>query len=127
MKLSWQLLLLAIFFIAAGILHFVFPDRYASVMPPWLPWHAELVAISGWCEIAGGIGVLFANTRMAAGIGLILLSVAVLPANVQMLFDAQEAGQAGWMIGLLWLRLPLQLALIIWIWKLTCSKFRANN
>lgn len=124
MKLSWQLLLLAIFFIAAGILHFVFPDRYASVMPPWLPWHAELVAISGLCEIAGGVGVLLARTRMAAGIGLILLSLAVLPANVQMLLDAQEAGRDGWMIALLWLRLPLQFALIIWIWKLTRSNFR---
>ena len=113
---------LAIFFIGAGILHFVFPAQYASTMPPWLPWHDELVAISGVCEIAGGIGVLLASTRKAAGIGLILLCVAVLPANVQMLLDAQASDKATWILALLWLRLPLQLLLITWIWRATHTR-----
>lgn len=112
-------LLLAIFFIVAGVLHFAFPAQYASTMPPWLPWHDELVAISGVCEIAGGIGVLLASTRKAAGLGLILLCIAVLPANVQMLLDAQTSGKATWILALLWLRLPLQLLLITWIWRVT--------
>jgi len=75
--MPWSRLLLALFFILAGILHFVFPAQYASVMPSWLPWHAELVAISGVCEIAGGLGVLWRRTRASAGIGLILLCIAV--------------------------------------------------
>lgn len=112
-------LLLALFFVVAGVMHFVLPAQYAGTMPPWLPWHDELVAISGICEIAGGIGVLLASTRKAAGIGLILLCVAVLPANVQMLLDAQASGKAAWILALLWLRLPLQLLLMTWIWRAT--------
>jgi uncharacterized membrane protein len=108
----------------SGVLHFLFPAQYAATIPPWLPWHAELVAISGLCEIAGGIGLLPLRTRKVAGIGLILLSLAVLPANVQMLIDARQAAKASWIIALLWLRLPLQALLIVWIWRVTrrCNK-----
>lgn len=111
--------LLAAFFIIGGAMHFVLPDTYAQVMPAWLGWHAELVAISGLCEIAGGIGVLVPRVRRLAGCGLILLSIAVLPANVQMLLDGLRDGRPAWQIGMLVLRLPLQAALIWWIWRVT--------
>jgi len=75
-------ILLAIFFIVAGCLHFIFPDAYMKVMPPWLPAHLTLVLVSGGFEIMGGIGVLIKALRRSAGLGLILLSLAVLPANV---------------------------------------------
>jgi uncharacterized membrane protein len=109
--------LLAVFFIVAGILHFVYPASYAKIMPHWLPWHGGLVVVSGLCEIAGGLGVLLAPTRRWAGLGLIALCLAVLPANVQMLQDAQAAGAHGPWLALLWLRLPAQLLLIAWIWR----------
>ncbi len=110
-------LMLAAFFIAGGALHFVFPAAYIEIMPPWLPWHRELVLISGAFEMAGGLGVLTASTRRLAGLGLIALSIAVLPANLQMLLDANAAQKTLWWQGLLLLRLPLQLALIYWIWR----------
>lgn len=109
--------LLTILFSTAGLLHFIFPSQYASVMPPWLPAHAELVALSGWCELAGGIGLLLVPTRRAAGWGLLLLCIAVLPANIQMWWDATAAGKALWVQALLLLRLPLQLPLMWWIWR----------
>ena len=88
-------------------------------MPPYLPLHRELVYLSGAMEIAGGLGLLPRRTRRVAGIGLILLLVAVLPANVQMLLDARDAGKPSWWISLLWLRLPFQLALVAWVWKVS--------
>ena len=117
--------LLAVFFIVGGVLHFVLPDTYARVMPPWLGWHAQLVAISGFFEVAGGIGVLVPRLRRAAGWGLILLSIAVLPANVQMLLDGLHDQRAAWQIALLAVRLPLQAALIWWIWRVTATRSRA--
>lgn len=111
--------LLAVFFIVGGLLHFMFPTAYVKIMPPWLPWHRELVLISGFFEIAGGLGVLFTDTRRLAGIGLILLSLAVLPANGQMLLNAHAAGESGWWQAVLLLRLPLQVLLIYWIFKAT--------
>lgn len=112
-------ILLALFFVIGGTLHFVIPASYVAIMPPWLPWHRGLVLVSGACEIAGGLGVLFAKTRRFAGYGLILLSLAVLPANLQMLLDARAANAALWWQAMLLLRLPLQLLLIFWIWKAT--------
>ena len=118
--------LLALFFIVAGCLHFIFPANYMRVMPPWLPAHLSLVLVSGGFEILGGIGVLLPRVRRIAGIGLILLSLAVLPANVQMWLNAQAAGsELGWQMVLL-LRLPLQLLLIYWIWCATQVSTRAS-
>ena len=120
--MTWGRALLAAFFIVGGVMHFVLPATYAGVMPPWLPWHAALVALSGVAEVAGGIGVLVKTLRRAAGWGLIVLSVAVLPANVQMLQDGLAAGRPGWQIALLVIRLPLQAALIWWIWRVAARK-----
>lgn len=111
--------LLASFFIAGGVLHFLFPAQYINIMPPWLGWHRELVFISGVFEIVGGLGLLCHRTRRLAGLGLILLSLAVLPANMQMLANAHAANKALWWQVLLLLRLPLQGLLIMWIWKAT--------
>jgi len=111
--------LLSVFFIIAGYLHFIFPANYMQVMPPWLPAHYLLVLVSGGFEIAGGVGVLLPIVRRMAGIGLILLSLAVLPANVQMLLNALADGTASIWLVLLGLRLPLQLLLIYWIWRAT--------
>ncbi|HYR11610.1 MAG TPA: DoxX family protein, partial [Longimicrobium sp.] len=102
-------LLLAGVFVFAGMMHFIIPASYVGIMPPWLPWHRGLVYLSGVLEIAGGVGLLVPRTRRAAGIGLILLLIAVWPANLQMVLDARAADKPLWHQALLWLRLPLQL------------------
>jgi uncharacterized membrane protein len=112
-----SLLLLAIGFTVAGMLHLVRPAPYIRIMPPWLPAPAALVLISGVAEIAGGLGILLPLTRVAAGWGLIVLLVAVFPANVQMLLGAvTHHASRGW-IALLVARLPLQIVLIWWVWR----------
>lgn len=119
--------LLAIFFMVAGMLHFVFPRAYISVVPSYLSFPAALVIISGIAECAGGLGILFLVTRRFAGIGLLLLCIAVFPANVQMLIDAHHAAKEGLIIFLLILRLPLQLLLMWWIWRATRQKGRCSH
>ena len=120
-------LLLAVFFVTAGILHFIFPDAYIAVMPPWLGWHAALVVISGVAECAGGLGVLMPAARRWAGWGLLALCLAVLPANVQMLIDAVGVGKPAWIIALLVVRLPLQSLLMGWIWRATMPVARCPS
>ena len=109
--------LLGLIFVVAGTLHFRAPDAYEQIMPPYLPLHRELIYLSGAFEIAGGLGMLTERTRRIAGIGLILLLIAVWPANVQMLLDARAAEKPLWWVALLWARLPLQLVLIAWVWR----------
>ena len=110
------LVLLALFFVAAGINHFVHPAFYVRIVPPWLPAHALLVQVSGIFEILGGIGVLLPATRRFSGIGLIALLVAVFPANLQMALHPElYADITG--APALYIRLPLQLVLIAWVWR----------
>lgn len=109
------LVLLAIFFITAGINHFAHPSVYVRTVPPWLPAPGLLVVISGICEILGGIGVLLPGTRRYGGAGLIALLVAVFPANVQMAQHPELYADIA-TAPALYIRLPLQLVLIAWVW-----------
>ncbi len=104
----------AIFFVAAGTLHFLFPGPYLRIMPPVLPWPRALVGISGAAEIAGGLGLLLARFRRLAAYGLAALLVAVFPANIYM--AAAHVSFPGVMgkLWVQWARLPLQLPLIYW-------------
>lgn len=109
--------LMAVLYIAAGLAHFVATRLYSSIVPDYLPAHRELVLLSGAAEIAGGLGLLLPQTRRAAAWGLILLLLAVFPANLWM---AQHPGRfPGIPLWALWLRLPLQLPLIGWAWLYT--------
>lgn len=106
-------------FILAGVMHFVQPAPYLTIMPPALPWPLALVYISGAAEIIGGIGMLVQATRRAAGIWLILLLLVIFPANVQMLLNWRAEGVPAWKEALAWLRLPMQAVLIAWVWRLS--------
>jgi uncharacterized membrane protein len=118
---SIALLLLGAFFIAAGANHFVHPGFYLRIVPGYLPDHALLVAITGVCECLGGIGVLIPRTRRLAGIGLIALLIAVFPANVQMAQHPELYADIGNAFAF-YIRLPLQLAVIAWVWWATRSR-----
>ena len=105
-------------FVAAGALHFIRPGMYEKIVPPQLGHAPELVAISGIAEIAGGLGLLIPRTRRAAGLGLIALLVAVWPANIYMAIESGRfaATAPAWV---LWARVPLQLALIWWVQRIS--------
>jgi uncharacterized membrane protein len=116
------LALAAIFYVVAGTLHFLRPEFYLKIMPPYIPWHAAMVEISGFFEILGGLGLLIPRTRRAAAWGLVLLLIAVFPANLYMATNPVETGATAIAPALRWGRLPLQ-ALFIW-WVLWCSRPR---
>jgi len=109
--------LLGILFILAGLNHFRSPDFYINIMPPYLPWHRELVAISGVAEIALGALLLLPRWAVSAGWGLIALLVAVFPANVHM--ATHPALYPSISPTALWLRLPVQGLLVAWAYWYT--------
>jgi uncharacterized membrane protein len=115
--LTWPRVLLAGFFTFAGAMHFVKPELYATIIPPWLSNAPLLVALSGAFEILGGLGVLHPLTRRLAGWGLIVLLIAVFPANVQMLRLAYVFNASALWKAALWFRLPLQLPMLWWVWR----------
>lgn len=81
--------LLAIFMVGAGAMHFVRPDFYLKIMPPYLPWHLQLVYLSGVFEVALGLLLLVTRFSNLAAWGIVALLIAVFPANVY-LYQHQE-------------------------------------
>lgn len=81
---SITLILMALLYIVAGLLHFIKPKMYLKIMPPYLPAHLPLVYLSGVAEILLGIGLLIPALQVYAAWGVILLLIAVFPANVYM-------------------------------------------
>lgn len=101
-------------FFLGGIGHFAFTNTEMSIMPPWLPDHRLLVLISGAFELLGAFGLLVGVTRAGAGWGLVLLTAAVTPANINMWQHA--ANYPAIPFWALTLRLPIQAVLMAGIW-----------
>ena len=81
--------IMCFFYIKIGIDHFINPDYYLSIVPPYLNFHYELVLISGFFEVLFGFGLL-TKYRKQSAIGLILLLITVFPANI-FLIQSEEA------------------------------------
>jgi uncharacterized membrane protein len=113
------LLLLAAFFVSAGVTHFTRTDLFLAIVPHYLPAPLALVYVSGVFEILGGLGVLWPPSRRLAGFCLIALLLAVYPANVQMALETERWAAQGVEPWQLYLRLPLQFVAIAWAWWAT--------
>ena len=108
---------LALFFVGAGINHFRATGFYLRMMPPYVPFHLAVVQISGVTEIVLGILLLTPATTVVAAWGVIALLIAVFPANLQMALHRETFPEFS--VQALWLRLPLQGVLIAWAWWFT--------
>lgn len=107
--LKW---ILGIAFIFAGINHFINPNFYVKIMPPFLPAPLFLVYLSGFFEIALGVLLLVPRFSRFAAFGLIALLIAVFPANIYMAVNSHLFSEFSPTV--LYARLPLQLLLIAW-------------
>jgi uncharacterized membrane protein len=117
--------LLGALMLGVGILHFTHAALFAAIVPDYLPAHLLLVYVSGVAELALGVSLWFARTRVWAAWGLMALYVAVFPANLNMALhpDLPLPGVAQPPSPLaLWLRLPLQLVLLYWAYRYTRTK-----
>ncbi|TYQ30253.1 DoxX family protein [Pseudanabaena sp. UWO310] len=110
---------LSLFLIAAGTLHWLMPNPFVKIVPSFLPYPLALVYISGVFEILGGIGLLLPSVSIAAAWGAIALFVAVFPANINMAVNRISLDGIPDSDFLRWGRLPLQAVLIAWAWWYT--------
>lgn len=112
--LKW---LLGIGFVLAGFNHFRDPAFYLNIMPPYLPWHLFLVYLSGVIEIILGISLLIKRLQPYAAWGLILLLLAVFPANIHMAMNTELYPEIN--ATFIYLRLPIQFVIIAWAFWFT--------
>lgn len=107
---------LAALLIAAGLAHLVTPQFFLPIMPPGLPFHAELVAISGIAELLAGTMLLMPWTRREGAWLAVATLVAVWPANWHhaLAGGVISPDLPAWMADptIAWCRLPLQLPLV---------------
>ena len=109
-------------YVVAGVLHFVAPELYVQIIPPFLPAPLALVYLSGVAEIVVGVGVLVPRTRRYAAWATIAMLIAIFPANVYMatsmvVVDGIGGSDPSPLIR--WGRLPLQGVLILWAYWYT--------
>ena len=123
-------LLLAALFLFAGFVHLRSPSLFLPIMPPFIPYPMPCILVSGICELAGGLGLLIMepHVQQVTGWGLVLLLLAVFPANIYMaVANIKIPGFAvePWMA---WARLPLQpllIAAVLWVTGIWPSKVAA--
>lgn len=110
---------LAISILIPGILHFAVPEPFVKIVPSFLPYPLMLVYISGVFEILGSIGLLIPPVSQAAAWGLILLFIAVFPANINMAVNHIHIDGIPDSPIFQAIRLPFQGVLIAWAWWMT--------
>lgn len=113
-----SLILLIILYAGAGINHFIHPDGYLAIIPPYLPNHLFINVASGTIEIILGSLLIFSKMRKTAVYGIIVLLALFIPAHIYMI---QKGGCMSaticWPLWLAWVRLfPLQFLLMWWAW-----------
>ena len=115
---GWFILkiLLAAFIIYAGVQHFLNPDFFLKVIPPFLlDYGLPIVYISGVIEIAIGLLLLSTKYQRIGALSFMLLMLAFLPLHIWDVFvenpftGSQNAA---------YIRLAMQFVLIALPWKL---------
>ena len=113
-NISMSLMLL---FTAIG--HFKFPKGMTMMMPDVVPFKKQLVLFTGFIEIAAAIGLAIPATRHITSVLLIIFFILILPANINAAIkkvDYEKGTYDGEGIKYLWIRVPLQVFFILWIW-----------
>jgi uncharacterized membrane protein len=101
-------------FFLGGISHFTKVDFFLAIVPPYVPFPLAAVYVSGVFEILFAIGILSPATREWAGNLLILLTLAVTPANVHMWLHPDLFPDVA--PTFLSIRLVVQVLLLVLIW-----------
>ena len=106
----------------AGATHLGVPRVYDSLIPPWLGPPRPWVLGSGVAELGCALAVAVPSTRRAGALCAAALFVVVFPGNVQMALDSRR-GAASWnrRSVVAWARLPLQVPLVLWAWRVAAG------
>jgi uncharacterized membrane protein len=123
-------ILLAIFYLGAGILHLTSPRGFLAITPEWVPFPEFMVAFTGVAEIAGAIGLMIPQTRTWAAIGLALYALCVWPANFHHALNGITLGGDAlgwWYHGPRLMFQPVLIWLALWVGHVTGWPFRKSR
>lgn len=102
---------LSAIFGVAGVLHFLRPAAFDSIVPGWVPVSARCATyVSGAVELGLAYALRKSHTRSIAGYASAAFLVVVFPANVEMMRQWVSQSRRKAVVSVL--RLPLQIPLI---------------
>ncbi len=115
---------LSVFYFVAGVNHFINPEFYLALIPPYLPDYVLINVLSGVIEIGLAIAILLPRTRKVAAYLIIAMLIAFIPAHIyfiQIGGCVQDGLCAPEWVG--WVRLPSTFDLL----GLECEGFLKLN
>ena len=104
---------MSLLYVIVGVKHFTNTDFFVTIVPPIITWKEEAVLISGIIEVILGLLLLFNHTRKLAAWGIILLLIAVFPANIYLYVSDIAREMVGISKNQALLILPFQIPLMI--------------
>jgi len=110
----WGVTLLFLF---TAVGHFVLTGEMEAMLPASLPLRTEAVLASGVAEVLGALALVPRRSRRLAGWALAAMLVAFLPVNVHAALTRAPMGGHAWGPVYLFVRVPLQLVILAWIWR----------
>ena len=113
---------LAIVFVFTGLGHFIMTEPMAQMLPPWVPMRMPIIYITGVVEFAAAAGLLVPRLCRLTGICVIAFLILVLPTNIYAAINRIEMGGHSMGPPYLFIRIPLQLILIIWTYWFAVRK-----
>ncbi|MEU7766926.1 hypothetical protein AB0B25_17590 [Nocardia sp. NPDC049190] len=123
---------LGVMLIMTGATHFL-PEAFADspapthsdfmpMVPPFVPLPSLMIYLTGVLELLGAIGMFPARTRRPAGLGLTVLFLAMLPANIYIAVADVSFNDAP--ATPLWVRIPEQMVYIgVALWAAGVLRF----
>lgn len=110
--------LLVVFFVLGGVNHFLSPEFYLPMMPPYIPAHEFMVALSGATEIIAGIMLAIPKTAKWGAWFIIAHLLIFFTVHIYMIQEASTTF-ADLPLAFLWIRIPLQFLFIAWAFWFT--------
>ena len=110
---------MAAMLVFTAIGHFAFTAGMAAMIPDIIPGKTALVYFTGVLELLFALGLLIPSYRTQLAWLLILFFILVLPANIKASLEHinYQTGEAnGNGPAYLWLRIPMQLFFILWVY-----------
>jgi uncharacterized membrane protein len=104
---------LALAYLIAGVAHIAIPAPFLKITPAWVPFPADIILLTGICEIAGAAALLTPRLRWWAGVMLAAYALCVYPANIKHGWDQVLAAEQ---MHSLWYHIPRLLFQPVIIW-----------
>lgn len=118
---------LSLFFAFTAVGHFIRTEEMAAMLPPSVPYRVPLIHVTGVLELLGAIGVWIPRLMKLTGICLILMLIAILPANIYAAINHVDFGGHASGPAYLLVRVPFQLFVIWWIYFSTEQNWFSGN